>query len=87
MIGTPEYDEFVTCLNPQCVHVGATVDTGFGILGGGIGPYTYCSNCGTLLTKSQDLEELFDSHELKEGEAHEPTTDVPTGGQADNKPE
>jgi hypothetical protein len=120
MIGTPEYDEFVECQNPQCVHVGATIDTGFGVIGGGIGPYTYCANCGTLLTKSQ-TEELCESHEEypppfipmgkrnyelfkeelekdkiapevlaeieKEGKAHEPTTDVSTGGQTDNKSE
>ena len=34
-----------------------------GIIGGGIGPYTTCSLCGEVLTKSYDID-LCDSHVL-----------------------
>jgi hypothetical protein len=66
MTDVPEYDEFVECTNPECVHVKAKPMTGLhGMLGGGMGPYTVCSNCGILLTKSQDKELLCDSHEVE----------------------
>jgi hypothetical protein len=61
----PEYDETVECDNPVCIHAGAKPLTGlYGMLGGGMGPYTACDNCGAVLTKSQDAE-LFDSHEVE----------------------
>jgi hypothetical protein len=60
----PEYDEFVECTNPDCVYRKAKPVTGLhGMAGGGMGPYTCCEICGTVLTKSQDAEILCDSHE------------------------
>jgi len=54
----PEYDETVTCDNPECKHVEAPAITGlYGIAGGGgLGVYSVCEHCGTVLTKSLDLE-------------------------------
>ena len=58
-----EYDETVECDNPLCVYGKATVVTGLhGVIGGGLGPYTTCSLCGTVLTKSFD-KDLCDSHD------------------------
>jgi hypothetical protein len=62
MKDVPDYDEFVTCQRPDCLHEEAQPVTGLhGMLGGGMGPYTVCSKCGDLLTKSQDTE-LSESH-------------------------
>lgn len=77
----PEYDETVTCENPACVFVEATVMTGlYGIVGGGgIGPYTMCENCGVVLTKSSDPQ----------GEIGDELTEIKTAdvqGSADDKP-
>ena len=92
-----EYDETVECDNPLCVYGKATVVTGLhGVIGGGLGPYTTCSLCGTVLTKSFD-KDLCDSHddpeELKarKDEAIEQGTEIPdvednqAGGDIDNK--
>lgn len=32
------------------------METGFGLAGGGYGPYTYCPKCGKIIDKSQELE-------------------------------
>lgn len=52
----PEYNEDVTCTNPECIHKEAEVIGGlYGMFGGGgPGAYTMCENCGTVLTKSCD---------------------------------
>lgn len=36
---------------PRCNVLG---EMGYGLAGGGIGPYMYCPSCGTVLSKSQD---------------------------------
>lgn len=52
----PQFDPTVRCTKPDCVWEKACVTIGYGIFGGGIGPYTICDGCGVVLTKSQDLE-------------------------------
>lgn len=37
---------------PKCL--GTNLETGFGLAGGGFGPYSYCASCGTIVNKSQD---------------------------------
>lgn len=59
--GTPEFDESLSC--PHCGS--NDKHTGYGMIGGGIGPYTLCANCGVLISKSQDSEAMCDSHEEK----------------------
>ena len=62
----PEYDETIVCENPECKHLGAPAITGlYGIAGGGgLGVYSVCEHCGTVLSKSLDPE-LCDSHEVE----------------------
>jgi len=81
----PEYDETVTCDNPECKHVEAPAITGlYGIAGGGgLGVYSVCEHCGTVLTKSLDPEaneqDVCDTQvvELKDVEADtKPGTDL-----------
>ena len=62
----PEYDEAIVCENPECKHIGAPAITGlYGMAGGGgVGVYTVCEHCGTVLSKSIDPE-LCDSHEVE----------------------
>jgi hypothetical protein len=79
----PEYDETVECTNPLCVHAGAEPMTGLhGMLGGGMGPYTVCSMCGQLLTKSQDSELLCDSHEVEIKDGNESDKAASTDGES-----
>jgi hypothetical protein len=47
----PEYNEAVMC--PDCGER-SDVLSGYGLIGGGTGPYTMCSNCGMIVTKSFD---------------------------------
>jgi len=35
-------------------HPEAIPEMGYGLAGGGIGAYSYCPECGTVLSKSQD---------------------------------
>ncbi len=37
---------------PKCLST--DLEMGYGLAGGGIGPYSYCSKCGTVVNKSQD---------------------------------
>jgi hypothetical protein len=44
----PDYDAHVRCrLHPRYMP-----NSGFGLAGGGYGPYTYCSICMRILSKS-----------------------------------
>ena len=73
----PEYDEEVTCKNPECIHVEASVLTGlYGAFGGGLGPYTMCENCGEVLTKSEDEELRVNQTEIKEEKNEQAATNV-----------
>lgn len=45
----PELDVKVRCSD----HPAAAPLDGFGLAGGGFGAYTYCSECGKVLTKSE----------------------------------
>lgn len=36
------------------VHPELIPEMGYGLAGGGIGPYSYCPQCGRVLSKSQD---------------------------------
>jgi hypothetical protein len=60
----PEYDETVVCQNPECKHLEAPAITGlYGMAGGGgLGVYSVCENCGTVLTKSL-APEVCETHE------------------------
>ena len=49
----PEYNEAIMC--PECGEH-SDVLSGYGLVGGGIGPYTTCGRCGILVSKSQDPE-------------------------------
>jgi hypothetical protein len=55
--GVPEYDDSLSC--PHCGS--NDKHTGYGMIGGGMGPYTLCANCGMLISKSEDKS--CDSHE------------------------
>ncbi len=35
-----------------CPECGGVLEDGFGLAGGGYGPYEYCSECGTVATKT-----------------------------------
>lgn len=37
---------------PKCLST--NLEMGFGLAGGGYGPYSYCHNCGIVVNKSQD---------------------------------
>lgn len=37
---------------PKCT--GSNFDMGFGLAGGGFGPYTYCVDCGAVVHKTQE---------------------------------
>lgn len=43
----PEFDQDAPC--PTC---GGKTDSGFGLAGGGFGPYAFCEACGTIVSKS-----------------------------------
>jgi len=77
----PEYDEAITCENPECKHVEAPAITGlYGMAGGGgIGVYSVCEHCGTVLSKSIDPEmcETHNPTEIKDAtEDSEPNSDL-----------
>jgi hypothetical protein len=61
----PEYDETITCENPECKHLEAPAITGlYGVVGGGgIGVYSVCEHCGTVLSKSIDPDAVRDTQE------------------------
>lgn len=46
-----EFDPDSAC--PTC---GAETETGFGLAGGGYGPYTYCPSCEIVTSKSSVIE-------------------------------
>lgn len=39
----------------KCPHCGSTLETGFGLAGGGYGVYEYCASeaCGRVVTKTE----------------------------------
>lgn len=45
----PEFDQEGRCKE----HPNAEVETGFGLAGGGFGVYSFCAECGTILSKSE----------------------------------
>ena len=55
----PEFDQGMQC--PNCKEKG-NVMTGYGMFGGGMGPYVYCDTCGKVIAKSQDPE-MCESHD------------------------
>jgi len=48
----PEMDEGLRCPD----HPALEPEVGFGLAGGGYGAYTYCSECGRILSKMQEHE-------------------------------
>lgn len=46
-----EFDPDSAC--PSC---GGQTEVGFGLAGGGYGPYTFCSECKVVTSKSSDDE-------------------------------
>jgi hypothetical protein len=69
----PEYDEAIVCENPECKHVEAPAITGlYGIAGGGgAGVYSVCEHCGTVLSKSIDVDACETHEEEEEEDGHE----------------
>jgi hypothetical protein len=59
----PEYDETIVCENPECKHLEAPAITGlYGIAGGGgLGVYSVCEHCGTVLSKSLEPVDVCDT--------------------------
>lgn len=47
-----------------CPVCGAETDMGYGLAGGGIGPYVYCNSCD-YFQKFQDLEEIPDASKVR----------------------
>jgi hypothetical protein len=41
----------------KCQYCGGETDVGYGLAGGGIGVYTYCTSCNRILDKTQDKED------------------------------
>jgi hypothetical protein len=54
----PEYNEAVMC--PMCEEQSDVLTEMYGIIGGGAGPYTMCSICGLIITKSFDEDKKSD---------------------------
>jgi len=46
--GLPEYDWTM-----PCPHCGGVQEHGFGLGGGGFGPYTYCPACERITSKTE----------------------------------
>jgi len=40
----------------SCPHCGGELQTGFGLAGGGFGPYTYCEACRKVTSKTEVWE-------------------------------
>jgi hypothetical protein len=40
----------------ECSDCKVPAEFGYGMMGGGIGAYSYCPQCGKLLAKTQDSE-------------------------------
>lgn len=38
----------------KCQYCGGDTDMGYGLAGGGIGPYSFCTVCGRITDKQQD---------------------------------
>lgn len=38
----------------KCPHCGGPTEVGFGLAGGGYGPYTFCKKCEVVTSKSAD---------------------------------
>lgn len=81
----PEYDENITCENPECKHIEANTITGlYGMAGGGgVGVYSVCEHCGAVLSKTVDDNAVCDTQDIgsKAGEENvegntEPRTDL-----------
>jgi hypothetical protein len=41
----------------RCPSCGAETETGFGLAGGGYGPYTYCHACSMVTSKSPEPDD------------------------------
>lgn len=57
----PLEDDVAISFKPQPVprcpeHPEEIPEMGYGLAGGGMGPYSYCPSCGRVITKSQDIE-------------------------------
>lgn len=50
ILGTGHHVSIPRC--PKCL--GTNLEMGYGLAGGGYGPYSYCTSCGTVVNKSQD---------------------------------
>lgn len=51
--GLPEFNQNIEC----AVHPSAQIVEGFGLAGGGFGPYTMCERCCRILTKSVEKDD------------------------------
>ena len=43
----------------NCPACGTETEVGYGLAGGGFGPYTYCAKCETITSKSPDEDVDF----------------------------
>lgn len=41
----------------SCPYCGSDTSVGFGLAGGGYGPYTYCETCQKVTSKSADIDD------------------------------
>lgn len=51
-----EQDPSIPNLDHCPDHPNAIPEMGYGMAGGGMGPYSFCPECGKMLSKSQDEE-------------------------------
>jgi len=49
--GLPDMGEAVACGRPRCPA--PNFEVGFGLAGGGYGPYEYCEICGEIVSKTE----------------------------------
>lgn len=45
----PDFDDSLSC--PDCDSL-EWVEVGFGLAGGGFGPYTFCTECSRIISKT-----------------------------------
>lgn len=52
----PNEDKLPEIGPEECPDCKVPYEVGFGLAGGGYGPYTYCPKCGLMLSKTQERD-------------------------------